>query len=147
MRRLPPALLALTLAASWGQGVGAAPAAGAADKSDQPFFDLQSIGLPAVVHGRLVNYVFVQVRLMLAKGVDASKLQGEEPYIRDALVRAATRSPFNPPEDGVHLQEGRLKAEVMREAVARLGPGKVAAVIIRSELPERRAGVPGGAAP
>ena len=147
MRRLPPALLALILAASWGSGVWAAPAAGASDKSEQSFFDLQSIGMPAVVHGRLVNYVFVQVRLMLAKGVDASKLQSEEPYIRDALVRAATRSPFNPPNDGVHLQDGRLKAEVMRDAIARLGPGKVVAVIIRSELPERRAGVPGGAAP
>ena len=99
-----------------------------------------------MVHGRLVNYIFIQVRLMLAKGVDASKLQGEEPFIRDALVRAAAHTPFNPPEDGVRLDDARLKAEIRRDAVARLGPGKVVAVVIRTETPQRRTGVPGGAA-
>ena len=149
MPRLLPVLLAvLALAASsWGRGVDAAPPSGASDKPAQPFFDLQAVGVPAVIRGRLVNYVFIQVRLVLATGVDASKLQGEEPYLRDALVHAATRTPFNPPASGVRLQDDRVKAEVMRDAVARLGPGKVVAVIIRSEMPERRMGVPGGAAP
>ncbi len=115
------------------------------DKPTQPYVDLQTIGVPAVVGGRLVNYVFIEMRLMLAKGVDASKIQSREPFLRDAFVRAATRTPFNPPGDGVHLQDVRLKAEMMRDAAAAVGPGKVVAVVLKSETPQRRTGVPGGA--
>ena len=115
------------------------------DKAVQPFINLQTMGLPAVVGGRLVNYVFVELKLTLAKGVDASKIQAQEPFLRDAVVRAATHTPFNPPADGVHLDQARLKAEVMKAAAAQLGPGKVVAVVVKSETPQRRTGVPGGA--
>ena len=146
MRRVFAVLLISSLASVSAVVCGAAFAATEPAKAPtDPYFDLQSIGIPAVVHGRLVNYIFIQVRLTLAKGVDASKLQGEEPFIRDALVRAAAHTPFNPPEDGVHLDDARLKAEVRKEATARLGAGKVVAVLIRSETPQRRSGVPGGA--
>ena len=116
-------------------------------KPAQAYMTLQPIGLPAIVHGRLVNYIFVDMRLMAAKGVDASKLQEHEPFVRDALVRAATHTPFNPPQDGVHLDEARLKAEVLKDAAAELGPGRIIAVEIRSQTPQRRSGVPGGALP
>ena len=116
-----------------------------AQKPTDPYLDLKTVGLPAIVHGRLVNYIFAEVRLTLGRGVDGAKLQEQEPYLRDKLVRVASHTPFNPPEDGVHLDEGRLKAEVMRDAVAQFGPGKVVSVEIRSQTPERRTGVPGGA--
>ena len=116
-------------------------------KPAQPYMDLQPMGFPAVVHGRLVNYIFTDVRLTLSKGADAAKLQEREPFLRDALVRAATRTPFNPPQDGVRLDEPRLKAEVLRQAAAQFGPGKVVSVEIRSQAPQRRTGVPGGAQP
>ncbi len=116
-------------------------------KPAQNHVDLQPVGLPAIVHGRLVNYIFVDLRLVLAKGVDASKLPQHEPFLRDALVRAGTRTPFNPPQDGVHLDEGRLKAEIMRDAANEVGPGKVVSVEIRSQTPQRRTGLAGGAQP
>ena len=138
-RRL--AVLTLMLSASVAAAHAEKPAAG---KPVQPYFDLQTMGLPAVVHKRLVNYVFVDVRLGLANGVDASKLQAQEPYLRDALVRAAAHTPFNPPEDGVRIDQARFKAEVMQVAAAQLGPGKVVSVTIRSQTPQHRTGVPGG---
>ena len=116
-------------------------------KAAQPYMDLQSIGFPAVVHGRLVNYIFADLRLTLGSGVDAAKLQEQEPFLRDTLVRAATRTPFNPPQDGVHLDASRLKAELLRIAAAQFGPSKVVAVDVRSQTPQRRMGVPGGAQP
>ena len=116
-------------------------------KPAEPYIDLQPIGFPAVVHGRLVNYIFADIRLTLGRGVDAARLQDQEPFLRDAIVRAAAHTPFNPPQDGVHLDEPRLKAEVMRQAASQLGPGKVVSVAIRSQTPQRRQGVPGGAQP
>lgn len=120
-------------------------AAESSPKPAQAYMDLQPVGLPAIVRGRLVNYIFADVRLTLAKNVDAAKMQEHEPFLRDALVRAATRTPFNPPRDGVHLDEARLKAEVLRDAAAEVGPGKVTGVEVRSQTPQRRTGVPGGA--
>ena len=141
MRRLSYAVLTLV---AWLAGPAYA-AESAGDKPAQNYIDLQTIGLPCVVNRRLVNYVFVEVRLMLARGVDASKVQAREPYLRDTLVRAATHTPFNPPADGVRLQDARLKAELMKDATAEVGPGKVIAVVLKSETPQRRTGVPGGA--
>ncbi|WP_174301279.1 hypothetical protein [Caulobacter sp. S45] len=138
------ALLCIPALALWG------PAQGAPDSSAKPkqvYIDLQPVGLPAVVHGRLVNYIFADIRVVLARGVDASKLQEYEPFLRDALVHAGTRTPFNLPQDGVHLDEPRLKAEILREAAAEVGPGKVVSVEIRSQTPQRRTGIPGGAQP
>ncbi len=142
MRRL--ALLCISVLALPGAAYAAPEPSG---KPAQTYTDLQPVGLPAIVHGRLVNYVFVDVRLILAKGMDASKLPEHEPFLRDALVRAGTRTPFNPPEDGVHLDEARLKAEIMRDAIAEVGAGKVIGVEIRSQTPQRRTGLPGGARP
>ena len=128
-------------------GLLATPRADAApepsSKPVQPYMDLQTVGLPAVVHGRLVNYIFVAIRLKIAPGVDASRLQQGEPFIRDALIHASARTPFNPPDNGVRLDEARLKVEVLKVAQARFGGGKVSGVEIRSQTPQRRAGVPG----
>ncbi len=138
------------LAATWLLLAAAGPAVAAPQSSAKPpapYMDLQPIGFPAVVHGRLVNYVFADLRLQLGKGVEAAPLANEEPFLRDALVRAASRTPFNPPQDGVHLDEARLRAEVMRDAATLLGPGKVVGVIVKSQTPQRRTGVPGGATP
>ena len=140
VRSLAVASMCLVLAAA-----GSAHAAKEASKPGQPYVDLQTIGLPAVVHGRLVNYVFVQLRLAVAPGVDASKIQQGEPVLRDALVRAAARTPFNPAEDGVRLDDRRLEGAVMGYARAQFGPGKVVGVSVRSETPQRRTGVPGAA--
>ncbi len=126
---------------------GGAQATDSPAKPSAPYLDLQPIGGPAIVHGRLVNYIFVDVRLMLGRGADAAKLQDQEPFLRDAVVRAATRTPFNPPQDGVHLDVPRLKAEVLREASVQLGPGKVVSVDIRSQTPRRQTGVPGAVSP
>lgn len=142
IRRLSLALIFMTsiAGAAW---AGSEPAT----KAPPNAMDLQPMGLPAVVQGRLVNYIFVDLRLMLGNGADAAHVAMQEPYLRDALVRAANHAPFNPPQDGVHLDEGKLRAEMMRDAARVLGPGKVLSVVVISQTPQRRVGVPGAVSP
>lgn len=119
----------------------AAPAM-AAEKSGPAqvgqYVDLQPVGLPIVVRGQLVNYVFVYVRLNLAANADAAALRDKEPYFRDALVRAAHRTPFTVASDYNRIDQGRLVQVMMAEAAAIAGPGAVRSVVVTSEAPRRR---------
>jgi hypothetical protein len=144
--RLRTGSLALALALAL-----AAPAV-AADKKPGPgedvqFVDVSPVAAPIVLHGRLINYIFVTVRLHLAPSADALRLRDKEPYFRDALVRIAHRRPFVKPGDYTHVDEGALKA-AMLEASARIaGPGVVRSVEILSAQAQKVTGLPHDAPP
>jgi hypothetical protein len=92
--------------------------------------------LPVTRNGRLVNYIFVTLRLVCRQGTDMGKIRPKEPFFRDALVRSAARSSLAQP-DAVHLDEARLKAAVMRDAPAIAGPGVVIDVRIIKQQPQK----------
>jgi hypothetical protein len=106
------------------------------------YVDLQPVALPIVADGRLVNYVFVYVRLNLAPGADVTRLRDKEPYFRDALVRAAHQTPFTLAGDYNRIDRPRLIAAMMRAAGAIAGPGAVRSVVVTSEAPQRRIATP-----
>ena len=114
---------------------GSAAAAGADSKSAETgqFIAVSPVALPIVVDGKLVNYVFVTLRIELAPGANAAKLREKEPFFRDALVRAAHRTPFTLPSDLTRIDEARMKATMMREAQAIAGAGQVRAIVIVSQ--------------
>lgn len=72
-----------------------AGAALAQSKDGGQYVDLSPVPLPIVVNGRLVNYVFVYMRINLTPAADTPHWRDKEPYFRDALVRSRTarRSP------------------------------------------------------
>lgn len=114
----------------------AARASEPAKKTDVgQYVDLQPIALPIVADGRLVNYVFVYVRLNLASSANAQRLREKEPYFRDALVRAGHRTPFNKPNDYQTVDVPTLSASMMRDAAAIAGPGQVRSVAVTSQAP------------
>ena len=78
--------------------------------------------MPIIVNGRLVNYVFVYVRINLATGADTPRWRDKEPYFRDALVRLGHRTPFTWPSDYTRLDEARLKARSSRRRAPSPGP-------------------------
>ena len=119
----------------------ATPAPAAPPPAGQ-YVDLEPVGLPIVDHGTLVNYVFVYVRLVLAPLADVSRIRDKEPFFRDALVRAAHRTPFTKPGDPNHIDQPKLVAAVMRDAQAIVGPGAVTSVVVTSEQPQHRLIVP-----
>ena len=134
------ALIAFTAAA------GALPAVAGEEKKDEKkgdvgqYVDLLPVGLPIVSNGQLVNYVFVYVRINLTTTAGASKLREKEPFFRDALVRAAHRTPFTDPKDLSHIDEARLAAVFGREANAIAGPGQIRNIVVTKQAARRRIG-------
>ncbi len=138
MRRTAFALLiALGLAAPALAGEGASSSA-----PRNATVLMSPLALPIVVDGRLVNYVFVTLRLGLSANADAVKLRAMEPYFRDDLVRAGHRSPFVRPDNYAALDEAKLKATVLRDAVALAGPGTVVSVQIVRQQAQHYQGLP-----
>jgi hypothetical protein len=129
---LAPALLATAAQAS------APPKKEAAGQ----YVDLSPIALPVVVDGRLVNYIFVSLRLNLAPSADSVKLRAKEPWFRDAMVRAGHRTPFTNPKNYLVLDEARLKATLLREAGAISGAKNFTSAAVLSMTPKQRSGLP-----
>jgi hypothetical protein len=136
MRRLFLAL-SLILAAT---SAGAAAPAKKEGAVEAQYIDLANAALPVIAEGRLRNYVFVMVRVNLSPTADAAKMREKEPFLRDAMVRAAHATPFTVPGDLTRLDEAKLKAAVRRDAVRLLGP-VVTTVAVTSQTPQRRTGL------
>jgi len=108
---------------------------GEAAKAD-PLIKLQAMALPIIADGRVINYVFVELSMTLLPKASPTVFEGKEPLLRDTLVRIAHRAPFTRPDSYVAVDEARLKAVVLREAVALVGPGKVASVNLIKQTPK-----------
>ena len=106
------------------------------------YVDLAQVGLPVIIDGRLVNYVFAQVRLNLRPGANVVQLRTKEPYFRDALVRAAHRTPFTVPGEPNKLNEAALKQAMTVEAARIAGPNALASVQVIQQ--QARKNVPKG---
>ncbi|MGH6910704.1 MAG: hypothetical protein ACREEG_11000 [Phenylobacterium sp.] len=111
------------------------------------YVELQPLAVPIVIHGELVNYVFVYVRLNLTSSANVMRLREQEPYFRDALVRAGHRTPFVIVSDYQKVDEARLSAAMMREAVAIVGPGQIKSAVVTAQTPSRRVPQPRPAQP
>jgi hypothetical protein len=104
---------------------------------------LSPIAVPVVVNGRIANYVFVTVKVLLTPNADAYALNDKEPYFRDALVRAAHRRPFfTLPNDYDHIDQGKLDAALFRDAQAIVGPGKILRVQVIDQTPQHNLPAP-----
>ena len=107
------------------------------------YVDLAPIALPIVLNNRLINYVFVHVRINLSGSADALKIREKEPWFRDALVRAGHRAPFfTLATDYTKIDEVKLKAVLLREAIAIGGAKEVKSVTLLSQSPKKRTGLP-----
>jgi hypothetical protein len=126
------AFLAAALAAS-----AAATHAWAADDKPAPDMDravtLSPVAIPIVVDGQVINYIFVTARVLLTPRADQFTLRDKEPFFRDALVRAAYRTPFLLKGDFNHVDEAKLKGALFRDAAAIAGPGNVRDVVVVSQ--------------
>jgi len=128
--------------------VAASPALAA--KSPEPsgvpkdvgqYVDIAPVAMPIVAEGRLINYVFVTVRVNLTSGANAAKWRAKEPYFRDALARLGHRTSFTDPDDYASVDAPRLVAAFQREAVAIAGKD-VKAVVVTKQTAKQQLGLP-----
>lgn len=141
-RRLFLAALALAGAHLAPSAAIASEGGGEKDKAPQDYVDLLPVGLPVVVDGRLVNYVFVTVRIRLTPKTDPIKMKAKEPFFRDALVKLGHRTPFTNAANYASLDLPRLQQTFAREAAMISGPGAVRGIEIVNETPQKRYGLP-----
>ncbi|MDO8900911.1 MAG: hypothetical protein Q7V15_06110 [Phenylobacterium sp.] len=105
------------------------------------YVDISPVALPVVIGERVVNYIFVGVRVNLSQVANLQKIREREPFFRDALVRAGHRTPFTGKTDFVTLDVDRLKAVMLKEAV-RLGGRDIQSVAVTSQTAKRQSGLP-----
>lgn len=112
--------------------------------AEAPALGIAGVGLPVIEGGRLRNYVFVSLRLHLGAGKTVEQMRPKEAFFRDALVRAAHRTPFTVPDDWTRLDERALSAALVNAANGISGRGSIARVEVIAQNPRRRSGMPTG---
>lgn len=122
----------------------ASTASASSDKMPAPAaaLSIAGVGLPVIEGGRLRNYVFVSLRLQLGAGKTVEQMRPKEAFFRDALVKAAHRTPFTVPGDWTRLDERAISNALVATANAISGRGSVARVEIVAQNPRRRSGMP-----
>ncbi|MGH1558303.1 hypothetical protein ACRAWD_11980 [Caulobacter segnis] len=100
-----------------------------------PTYKLGSMTIPIIYNGRIVNYVFVAMTLKLALGTEVESFKDKEPELRDAIVRAAYKTPFTRPDTWKEVDGPRPTSFVMGQCAALFGKGKVASVEIVKQIP------------
>ncbi len=121
--------------------LGLAGPASARGEDEAASVNIAGVGLPVIADGRIRNYVFVSLRLHLARGADATAVRNKDAFFRDALVRAAHRTPFTVPDDWTRLNGQAISASLMQAATRIAGARQVARVEIVAQSPRRRTGI------
>lgn len=126
--------------------MAATAASSASASSDTPApggasLNIAGVGLPIISGGRIRNYVFVTIRLSLADGHTPEQMRAKEPYYRDALVRAAHRTPFVLADDWTRVDDHAISTWLMRNSAAISGAGSITAAEVALQTPRRRTGV------
>jgi hypothetical protein len=110
-----------------------------------PTYKLGSMTIPIIANGRIVNYVFVALTLRLTSGTEVESFKTQEPLLRDAIMRAAYRTPFVKQDTWQEVDGPRLQAFVLGQCAVLFGKGKVAAVEISKQVPRKRVMPPNAA--
>ena len=111
---------------------------GAAPIKIDPSIPLAPVAVPITENGKLVNYVFLSIKVMLSPKADLYKLVGQEPYFRDALVRAGHRQSLGVPGDSNRVDEKLVKAVLKREAASFMDARMIASIEIVRQDPKKR---------
>jgi hypothetical protein len=145
--RLAPSRRLLLAAACAAYGAWAASPALANAKKEKkeggeqaldPSYKLGSMTIPIFYNGRIVNYVFVAMTLTLTSGTEVQAFKDKEPALRDAIIRAAYRTPFTRGDTWKEVDGPRLTGFVMGQCASLFGKGKVASVEIVKQIPRQQ---------
>lgn len=103
-----------------------------------PTYKLGSMTIPLIAGGRIVNYVFVAMTLKLTSGTEVESFKDQEPVLRDAIIRAAYKTPFTRTDTWKEVDGPRLTGFVLSQCNTLFGKGKVASVEIVKQIPRQQ---------
>ena len=115
----------------------AGPALAAEAPTKPQAFQIETVALPVIVNGKLLNYVFVSIRLDLMPEANANVVRDKEAFLRDDLVRVGHRTPFTRADDYTHLDETKIKAELARFAKTVIPPGTIKSIVITRQVSQK----------
>jgi hypothetical protein len=119
---------------SAGQASAGAPKKDAGD----PFVRIAQVGLPVIVGSRVVNYVFVNIKIMLSPKGDMVKLQEKEPYFRDLLIKAAHKHDIMLNGRNDTIDEVKLNRVLSPEFTKLAGKGAIKTIVIITQAPKKK---------
>lgn len=99
---------------------------------------MTGVGLPIIVDGRVINHIFVELKLHLKPGHPLEQVRAKDAHMRDALVRAGHSRPFVLPTNYNRVDERALAASLMQIATRQLGAGIVLRVEVVRQTPRMR---------
>ncbi len=119
-----------------------APASAMAAKketaSPDPNLRLGNVGVPVIVNGAVVNYVFVSVQLKFTSKANTVTMKDKEPYFRDRIVHVAHRVDFAETGRTDRLDEAKFKKVMFGELSTIAGKGMIASVEVLMQNPKSR---------
>lgn len=125
--------LALSLAPALAQ---AAPETSTAPEPS--WVTMTGVGLPIIVDGRVINHIFVELKLHLKAGHPLEQVRAKDAHMRDALVRVGHATPFVLPDNWNRIDERALSAALIRISTQQLGRGIVTRVEVVRQTPRMR---------
>jgi hypothetical protein len=102
-----------------------------------PSVQLGAVAIPAIVDGKIVNYLYLNVKVNLTSPVSESVLRAREPYFRDALIRAAYKTSFALPGHPTELDEARFKSAMMIAFTQIAGKNSIQSVEVVPKTPRK----------
>jgi len=133
-RAIAAALVASTLLAGLANAAGSSENAKEEESGGEQLssrsMDAPYLAVPVVREGRLVNYLFVSIRIEISPNVDLWRTRERAHFLRDALVRASHSADLADPANHNALNEARALDVYRAAAVQALGERAVRAVSI-----------------
>ena len=103
--------------------------------------DAPYLAVPVVRDGRLVNYLFISLRIEIAPQVDLWRTRERAHFLRDALVRAGHSTDLADPHDNNALNEALALQVYRAAAVQALGERAVGPIQIVATYSSQGSGV------
>lgn len=111
---------------------------GKAEADSNRSIDIQSVPAPVFKDGKLLNYIFLSVKLEMAKGQNVLGDRERVHFVRDALVRNLHKTSIGKADKFDEVDES-VALQVVRASAAQIfGDKAVAAVSINSAEPLRQ---------
>ncbi len=107
-----------------------------AKEAPDPSVKMASVGIPVFKGHTVTNYLFLSIKINLTPKANEAKLRDMEPYFRDVLVKAASKTSFAQASRDDLLDEPRFKQAMMVEFSKVAGAGMIQSIEIVSQSPK-----------